>query len=293
LLRTKEQLQVLPCFHNLKNIVSGTFWEVMVVWEREGAVKGSSDRARTVPTVIIEKSALFRVGLMHTLSGTRFRVTADCSDLRELPSNFLNGRECLAVIGLDCDAVATMAQVCELRTRHQYLHVVMLSGRFDPEEMLAAFESGGDGYLLKNEVSPDVLLKSLDLVLSGEAIVPQGFTQLIRERMQLQPKPRTELAGSRSEGQIEALPRQTPIVDIVRLSGREQAILQLLTQGASNKLIARELEITEATVKVHVKSLLRKLRAKNRTQAAMWAINHIEHAATGGRSALQPEPAAA
>ena len=263
-------------------------------------MRGSCDRLRSVPTVVVEKSALFRAGLMHTLAGTRFRVTADCSDLSNLPPNALNGRDCLALIGLDRDAGAVMPHLGELRARHPFLRVVMLSERFDAEELLAALESGGDGYLLKNAISPDALLKSLDLVLSGEAIVPQGFAQLIREHMQLPPMPSpAQPAARRPEVALEAPPPLqrlpfdgSPAVD-VRLSEREQTILLLLTRGASNKHIARELQITEATVKVHVKSLLRKLRAKNRTQAAMWAMNnHIEHAASIARQ-LDPQPAVA
>ena len=59
------------------------------------------------------------------------------------------------------------------------------------------------------------------------------------------------------------------------LSRRETSILRLLMQGTSNKVIARQLVITEATVKVHIKAILRKLRLHNRTQAAMWASNHL------------------
>jgi two-component system nitrate/nitrite response regulator NarL len=58
------------------------------------------------------------------------------------------------------------------------------------------------------------------------------------------------------------------------LSDRERQILSCLIHGQSNKVIARELDIAEATVKVHVKGLLRKLRAANRTQAAVWALKH-------------------
>ena len=58
-----------------------------------------------------------------------------------------------------------------------------------------------------------------------------------------------------------------------QLSKREAAILSLLVQGTSNKVIAYQLQITEATVKVHVKAILRKIRVKNRTQAAIWAMN--------------------
>ena len=59
-----------------------------------------------------------------------------------------------------------------------------------------------------------------------------------------------------------------------QLSGRERSILNCLTQGASNKVIARRIGIAESTVKVHVKTILRKIRAHNRTQAAIWAMNN-------------------
>jgi two-component system nitrate/nitrite response regulator NarL len=59
-----------------------------------------------------------------------------------------------------------------------------------------------------------------------------------------------------------------------RLSGREQCVLRGLIEGSSNKIIARKYEIAESTVKVHVKAVLRKIRVNNRTQAAIWAMNH-------------------
>jgi two-component system nitrate/nitrite response regulator NarL len=59
------------------------------------------------------------------------------------------------------------------------------------------------------------------------------------------------------------------------LSSREAQILHLITQGAANKVIARELGLAEATVKVDVKAILRKVKVSNRTQAAMWAQQHV------------------
>jgi two-component system nitrate/nitrite response regulator NarL len=65
-------------------------------------------------------------------------------------------------------------------------------------------------------------------------------------------------------------------MDVVRgMSRREMLILRTLMEGASNKAIARKLVITESTVKVHMKAILRKLRLQNRTQAAIWARNHV------------------
>jgi two-component system nitrate/nitrite response regulator NarL len=60
-----------------------------------------------------------------------------------------------------------------------------------------------------------------------------------------------------------------------KFSDREAQILRLLTTGASNKLIARELGLAEATIKVHIKAILRKAKAANRTQAAIWATQHL------------------
>ena len=71
------------------------------------------------------------------------------------------------------------------------------------------------------------------------------------------------------------------------LSGREAQILHLITQGAANKVIARELGLAEATVKVHVKAILRKVKVSNRTQAAMWAQEHLKATANN-----QPMPTA-
>ncbi|WP_425286916.1 response regulator transcription factor [Microvirga vignae] len=60
-----------------------------------------------------------------------------------------------------------------------------------------------------------------------------------------------------------------------QLSAREAEVLSCLRQGVSNKVIARQLDVTEATIKVHVKTILRKIGASNRTQAAMWASQHL------------------
>ena len=79
---------------------------------------------------------------------------------------------------------------------------------------------------------------------------------------------RSTANGAQASGQ--------PGDDVVRsLSRRELVILRTLTEGASNKIIARKLVITELTVKVHMKAILRKLRLQNRTQAAIWARTHL------------------
>jgi two-component system, NarL family, nitrate/nitrite response regulator NarL len=111
-----------------------------------------------------------------------------------------------------------------------------------------------DAYLLK-DTSPDALTRSLQLVMLGQQIFP---TRLMAALLHTEAEPAAESLGGAS----------------TNLSPREAQILRHLTSGDSNKAIARALAISEATVKVHLKALLRKVRVSNRTQAAVWAMNN-------------------
>jgi two-component system nitrate/nitrite response regulator NarL len=231
-----------------------------------------------VPTVIIDKSALFRAGLAYILAETRFVVTASCSSLRDLSESVFSDELGVALISIDKQATSALPQVASLTDRG--VRVIMLSEQFHPEEVFAVIEAGVDGYLLKNEISPDALVKSLELVWLGGVVLPQEFTKLLKDRAQLDTVPTVQDRETVSDGgQPQRASDAAPTDDVGRLSSREQMILMQLTQGASNKQIARDLGIAEATVKVHVKSLLRKIRVSNRTQAAMWATGNWHKAA--------------
>jgi two-component system nitrate/nitrite response regulator NarL len=116
--------------------------------------------------------------------------------------------------------------------------------------------------VLTFDITADMMIRSLRLIQTGERVVPRELMQVI-------------VARSRQSLSQSAVPQRAS-----RLRGnqapspREAEILQRLLQGYSNKTIARELGITEPTVKVHLKSLLRKIDASNRTQAAIWALNN-------------------
>jgi len=254
------------------------------------------DSQRCVPTVIVDKSCLFRAGLIHTLVKTRFRVVADCASLSELPVKALNGKPALLLISMDGDT-ASLAQVRLLQEAHSALQIVMLSEQFSLEEALSALRSGRHSYLMKDEISPEIVLKSLELTLLGAAVVvSRGFVDGIandraavtdetvapEDRLNdraavtdetVAPEDRPEDVAECAAPVAAERPQRAP-----GLSGRERLILSHLMQGAANKHIARELGIAEATVKVHVKSLLRKVRVHNRTQAAMWGINNLDSA---------------
>lgn len=121
--------------------------------------------------------------------------------------------------------------------------------------MLArCFAAGASGYLLEN-ISRDTLGKSLTLVGAGGKVFPPELAPYISNFAVKSAEPAN---GATFPNEL-------------RLSGRELEILHCLTRGQSNKAIGQTLEIAEATVKVHVKRILRKIHASNRTQAALWA----------------------
>jgi two-component system, NarL family, nitrate/nitrite response regulator NarL len=246
-------------------------------------------KPQSIPAAIIDKSALFRAGLTYILSGSKFRVAAACPTLHDLPEQALGNADCVALIGLDKGMEPVLSRIAALKEKHKGLRVIILSEEFHPERFIAAIGAGADGYLLRNEISPNAVLKSLEMVLVDCVVVPQGLVQLLNNRAEPQIQveaviARLELMSDSVEPRLEpevASPRPADADDVIqngffgRLSDREYVILMHLTHGSSNKHIARELNIAEATVKVHVKSLLRKIRVNNRTQAAMWAINHV------------------
>ena len=132
--------------------------------------------------------------------------------------------------------------------------VMMLTVSDNEEDVLAAIRAGADGYLLK-DMEPEDTLESIRAAASGKLVVSDRLTELLA-------------AALRSEANT---PQDS---DEAALTQREHEILDLIAEGLSNKLIARALDISPGTVKVHVKNVLRKLNLNSRVEAAVWALKH-------------------
>jgi two-component system nitrate/nitrite response regulator NarL len=130
--------------------------------------------------------------------------------------------------------------------------VVMFTVSDHEEDVVAALQSGADGYLLK-DMDPDEMVRQLRHVALGRMVISESLTTLLAEAL-------------RSQRSRPAAP------NISSLTQREREILRELAAGLSNKLIARKLDITDGTVKVHVKHLLKKLNLRSRVEAAVWAV---------------------
>jgi two-component system, NarL family, nitrate/nitrite response regulator NarL len=132
-------------------------------------------------------------------------------------------------------------------------HVVMLTVSEDAQDLVETLRSGACGYLLKN-IETQALLDSIRRVAEGESVVsPAMMSHLVRG---LKTTQATEPAHPEKD----------------KLSPREREILALLAKGASNKEIARALDVAESTVKIHVQHILRKLNCASRVQAAVYAV---------------------
>ncbi|WP_340266339.1 LuxR C-terminal-related transcriptional regulator [Sphingobium mellinum] len=203
-------------------------------------------------------NAIVREGLSRILMERDFRVTqyaniAAALERTEVPEE--DGGPSLLLVDsgtedVDSDTVAV------LQRRFPGSYLVLLSDRFDFHVMLKAFRVGALGYIIK-EISCERLVATLRLVAMGERVLPPQLADELQSRPSL----------------ADALEVERP-VDASCLSDRELEILRWLIMGCPNKVISKRMSISEATVKVHVKAVLRKLRVKNRTQAAIWAANH-------------------
>ena len=200
---------------------------------------------------ILGKSEIIREGLRRILVDQGFIVDAaesDCADFGPLACD---------VIIVDAHDLDEGIQSClELHERFPVCRIVLMMDQYRIEDVARAFTSGAvDGYLVK-AISCAPLAGALRLIAMGEKVLPSEVAESLTHSI-------PQILWSGQETGISGLP----------LSNREVEILRCLLDGDPNKVISRRLGIADATVKVHIKAILRKLRVQNRTQAAIWAAN--------------------
>ena len=209
-----------------------------------------------VPVAIVSRNTLAREGMSRILHGEDFSVTESHDSSLGLLKTTERDR-CPRLVILDENEDDNLcSEVEQLQEEMPDARVVVLSNDFDFDTMVAAFRAGVDGYIVKR-IGCEPLIESLKLVNMGEKVMPSELAQGL---------PRRWTRG--------AIPAMSDRELLNLLSEREIETLRYLILGSPNKVIAGHLNISEATVKVHVKAILRKLGAQNRTQAAIWAVNN-------------------
>ena len=221
-----------------------------------------------VPTFILQRDGLVREGIRLLLSTTRFSPQAcaiELRDLGEIPSD----RPALFIVGVGPNDPTICSRI---REQYPLAVVVAVADESDPESLANALEDGASAALFSS-VSPDAFVGTL------QAVINEGLVLIDARLWSLEIQPRTEDRLSPPlQNEISWVPGDEVQVT-KQLSSREIAILERIVQGDSNKHVARFFNIAEPTVKAHVKAILRKIGAANRTQAAMWAVHHrlFEH----------------
>ncbi|HZD53940.1 MAG TPA: response regulator transcription factor [Woeseiaceae bacterium] len=206
-----------------------------------------------INVVLVGPNNLLRQGLRRLLDPSQFSVAGEARDLAALASVLKEGLAAdLVVAELNGCQEADLDSLRGLRTTYQDLRIVVLASELCVPDMARLLRAGADGYLV-NELSAEAFSLSLLLVMKGEKALPSTLVSVLAKDC---------AAGA-------------PLMRTQKdLTEREKQILKCLLHAYSNKHIARALNISEGTVKVHLKSLMKKIAAGNRTQAALWARNN-------------------
>ena len=222
---------------------------------------------QSVSVALIDANKLFREGLKALFNDREFQITKEATTLNDaIP--LVSGSEAPQLLLIDPTGMGDVTQVVgALKSACPDARLVLLTGQMDANIMASAIQAGADGFLMK-DISIDALAQSLRLVMMGEKVFPTHLAALL-------------ISGKVTGHAVADNPGSRK-----GLSQREVQILRRLLAGDSNKMIANSLGITEATVKVHLKSLLRKINASNRTQAAIWALNNGFGESTGSDLAV-------
>lgn len=207
----------------------------------------------TVKVLVIDDHPLFRRGVRQLLAlDGGFEVVGEASSGHEGELLALRLQPDLVLLDLNMEETSGIEVLRRLRAEGIDARVVMLTVSDQHEDLVAALRSGADGYLLKDS-DPEDLLLQLRQVMDGHLVLSDRLSEhLARSVRSGNPVPQ--------QGQPDFTPR-------------EREVLDLIARGLSNKHIARELDLSEGTVKVHVKHLLKKLGLHSRLEAALWAVD--------------------
>jgi len=210
----------------------------------------TNDNAATI--LLIDDHPMLRNGIKQLLSTKKYlTVVAEASNGNDGIQYAIDYEPDLILLDINMPEMNGLQTLKLLRDKGVCSKIVIFTVSNYDEDVSKAIKLGADGYLLK-DMEPEELLTSIENACLGKTVISQELTSI--------------LVGSIRENRASRLTETS--VDI--LSTREQEILKNIALGLSNKMIANKLFISESTVKVHVKSVLKKLNLRSRVEAAVW-----------------------
>lgn len=205
--------------------------------------------------LLIDDHALFRIGLSELLERRQIEVVAAVGDTREGIELVLARQPDVVLLDMRMPQMTGIEVLRELRAASQEMPIVMLTTSREERDVIDSLQGGAQGYLLK-DMEPDDLIRALQQIVDGTTVVAPELAPILARAVQ----------GDGASAEAE---KPTVLAD---LTPREREILCHLAAGESNKVIARKLGISDGTVKLHVKAILRKLDVHSRVEAAVIAV---------------------
>jgi two-component system nitrate/nitrite response regulator NarL len=203
--------------------------------------------------ILIDDHTLFREGLESLLNRRNINIIAAVGNGQEGLRLAMEHNPDVILLDMRMPEMDGMEVLRQLRLKGFRNPVVMLTTSSDERDLVESLRSGAQGYLLK-DMEPDQLVAALRDIVAGKTVVAPDLAPVLARVVQ----------GD------SIVPAEEDL--FARLTPRENEILALLAEGQSNKVIARNLGISDGTVKLHVKSILRKLGVHSRVEAAVMAV---------------------
>jgi two-component system nitrate/nitrite response regulator NarL len=204
--------------------------------------------------LVVDDHPLFRKGVVQLLTmEPSIEVVGEAGHRQQALALAQQHDPDLILLDLNLKAENGLEILAALKAEDPSRRVVMLTVSDAAEDLIGAIRAGADGYLLK-DMEPEQLLDRVRASLAGATVIGEALAARLASAL-------------RQEAQDSARGLRR---DLSLLTEREREVLRCLADGQSNKVIARALSITEGTVKVHVKNLLKKLSFRSRVEAAVW-----------------------
>jgi DNA-binding NarL/FixJ family response regulator len=209
----------------------------------------------TIRVLIADDHAVVRQGLRTFLElQDEIEVVGEAADGIEALELVQRTEPDVALLDLVMPRLGGLEAIRRIREVAPATRVLVLTSFADDDTVLPALRAGAAGYLLK-DVQPPELVGAIRTVHAGEALLAPAVATMLVE----------QLAAEDGDGAADRQEHLTP---------REREVLALLARGRANKVIARDLGVSERTVKTHVSNILGKLNLTDRTQAAVYAVRH-------------------
>lgn len=204
--------------------------------------------------LLIDDHALFRKGVGQMISADpHFEVVGEAASGQEGLDLAEQLRPDMVLIDLNMKGMNGLETLRRFKATDLHAIYVVLTVSDAEDDLLEALRAGADGYLLK-DMEPEDLCSSLLKATTGVTVLQDSLTEVLKNAL------------------LEPTAHKT--TSDAALTEREHEILECLADGMNNKTIARKLGISDTTVKVHIKNLLRKLNLTSRLEAAVWKHQH-------------------